>query len=149
MFRGLQVFVSGIALAGFTLAGTAVASAQEAAKPAPVMTLDSDAAVITILIKPDKTADFESVIAKYKEALGKSENPTRKKQLEGMRFFKSPMAAQGNAMYIIYVDNVVKGEEYDITRVVTEVFPVEVQTVYQKYKDSFAGRQIIPLNKVP
>ena len=113
------------------------------------MTLDSDAAVITILIKPDKTADFESVIAKYKEALGKSENPTRKKQLEGMRFFKSPMAAQGNAMYIIYVNPVVKGEEYDITRVVTEVFPVEVQTVYQKYKDSFAGRQIIPLNKVP
>jgi len=148
MFRGLQVFVSGIALAGFTLAGAAVVSAQEA-KPAPVMTLDSDAAVITILIKPDKTADFESVIAKYKEALEKSENATRKQQLAGMKFFKSPMAAQGNAMYIIYVDNVVKGEEYDITRIVTEVFPVEVQTVYQKYKDSFAGRQIIPLNKVP
>jgi hypothetical protein len=147
MFRGLQCFVSGIALAGFTLAGAAVASAQEA-KPAPVMALDSDAAVITILIKPDKTADFESVIAKYKEALEKSENPTRKQQLAGMRFFKSPTVANGNAMYIIYVDNVVKGEEYDITRVVTEVFPVEVQTVYQKYKDSFAGRQIIPLNKV-
>jgi hypothetical protein len=148
MFRGLQVFVSGIALAGFTLAGATVASAQEA-KPAPVMTLDGDAAVITILIKPDKTADFESVIAKYKEALEKSENPTRKQQLAGMKFFKSPTVAQGNAMYIIYVDSVVKGEEYDITRVVTEVFPVEVQTVYQKYKDSFAGRQIIPLNKVP
>jgi hypothetical protein len=147
MFRGLQCFVSGIALAGITLAGAAVASAQEA-KPAPVMALDSDAAVITILIKPDKTADFESVIAKYKEALEKSENPTRKQQLAGMRFFKSPTVANGNAMYIIYVDNVVKGEEYDITRVVTEVFPVEVQTVYQKYKDSFAGRQIIPLNKV-
>ena len=147
MFRGLQCFVSGIALAGFTLAGAAVASAQEA-KPAPVMALDSDAAVITILIKPDKTADFESVIAKYKEALEKSENPTRKQQLAGMRFFKSPTVANGNAMYIIYVDNVVKGEEYDITRVVTEVFPVEVQMVYQKYKDSFAGRQIIPLNKV-
>ena len=148
MFRGLQCFVSGIALAGFTLAGAAVASAQEA-KAAPVMTLDGDAAVITILIKPDKTADFESVIAKYKEALEKSENPARKQQLAGMKFFKSPTAAAGNAMYIIYVDNVVKGEEYDITRVVTEVFPVEVQTVYQKYKDSFAGRQIIPLNKVP
>ena len=147
MFRGLQCFVSGFALAGFTLAGAAVASAQEA-KPAPVMALDSDAAVITILIKPDKTADFESVIAKYKEALEKSENPTRKQQLAGMRFFKSPTVANGNAMYIIYVDNVVKGEEYDITRVVTEVFPVEVQMVYQKYKDSFAGRQIIPLNKV-
>jgi hypothetical protein len=146
MFRGLQVFVVGIALAGFTLAGTAVASAQDPAKP--VMPLDGDAAVITLLIKPDKTADFESVIAKYKEALEKNEKAVRKQQLAGMRFFKSPTQANGNAMYIIYVDNIVKGEEYDITRVVTEVFPTEVQAVYQKYKDSFAGRQIIALNKI-
>ena len=114
------------------------------------MALDGDAAVITILIKPDKTADFESVIAKYKEALEQERQSRRaRSSLPGMKFFKSPTAVQGNAMYIIYVDPVVKGEEYDITRVVTEVFPVEVQTIYQKYKDSFAGRQIIPLNKVP
>jgi hypothetical protein len=147
MFRGLQVVVSGIALAGFTLAGAAVASAQEA-KPAPVMTLDGDAAVITILIKPDKTADFESVIAKYKEAFEKSENATRKQQLAGMKFFKGASTAQG-VPYIILVEPVIKGEEYDITRVVTEVFPVEVQAVYQKYKDSFAGRGITALTKVP
>jgi hypothetical protein len=147
MFRGLQVFVSGIALAGFTLAGAAVASAQEA-KPAPVMALDGDAAVITILIKPDKTADFESVLAKYKEAMSKSDNATRKTQLAGMKFFKAP-AAQGGVPYIVVVDPVVKGEEYDITRVITEVFPVEVQALYQLYKDSFAGRGISVLTKVP
>lgn len=148
MLRGLRVVVSGIALAAFTLAGAGVASAQEP-PPAPVMVLDGDASVVTILIKGDKTADFEAVIAKYKEALGKSDNPKRKEQLAGMTFFKSPTAVQGNAMYIIYVSPVVKGEEYDITRVVTEVFPVEVQEVYAKYKDSFAGRQIIALNKIP
>ena len=147
MFRGLQVFVSGIALAGFTLAGAAVASAQEA-KPAPVMALDGDAAVITILIKPDKTADFESVLAKYKEALEKSDNAARKQQLTGMKFFKAPAAANG-VPYIVVVDPVMKGEEYDITRVITEVFPVEVQALYQKYKDSFAGRGISVLTKVP
>lgn len=148
MFRGLQVFVSGIALAGFTLAGAAVASAQEA-KAAPVMALDGDAAVITILIKPDKTADFESVLAKYKEAFEKNENAVRKTQLAGMKFFKSPTAVQGNTVYVIMVDNIQKGEEYDITRVITEVFPVEVQALYQKYKDSFAGRAITVLNKIP
>ena len=147
MFRGLQVFVSGMALAGFTLAGTAVASAQEPAKAAPVMALDGDAAVITILIKPDKTADFESVLAKYKEALGKSDNAARKQQLTGMKFFKGPAAAQG-VPYIIVVDPVMKGEEYDITRVITEVFPVEVQALYEKYKASFAGRGISALTKV-
>ena len=147
MLRGLQVLVSGVGLAVFTLAVAGVEAAQEPAKP--VMALDGDAAMVTILIKGDKTADFESVIAKYKEALAKSDNPKRKEQLAGMKFFKSPTAVQGNAMYIISVDPVVKGEEYDITRVVTEVFPVEVQEVYAKYKDSFAGRQIISLNKVP
>jgi len=145
MFRGLQVFVSGIALAGFTLAGAAAASAQEAAKPA--LTLDGDAAVITIMIKADKTADFESVIAKYKEALGKSDKDVRKQQLAGMKFYKGASTAQG-VPYIIVVDPVVKGEEYDITRIVTEVFPVEVQAVYQKYKDSFAGRGISSFTKV-
>jgi hypothetical protein len=147
MFRGLQVFVSGIALAGLTLAGAAVASAQEA-KPAPVMALDGDAAVITILIKADKTADFDSVLAKYKEALSKSDNATRKTQLSGMKFFKGAATPQG-VPYIIFVESVVKGEEYDITRVITEVFPVEVQQLYQLYKDSFAGRGISVLTKIP
>ena len=147
MFRGLQVFVCGFALAGFTLAGAAAASAQEAAKPAPALTLDGDANVITILIKADKTADFDSVLAKYKEALAKSDNAARKQQLAGMKFFKGATTPQG-VPYIIVVDPVVKGEEYDITRIVNEVFPSEVQAVFQKYKDSFAGRGIAVLTKI-
>ena len=147
MLRGLQVFVSGIALAGFTLAGTAVASAQEAAKP--VLTLEGDATVMIVLIKPDKTADFEAVVAKYKEALAKSDKPARKEQLAGLKIFKSPTAMGGNTAYIFVADPIVKGEEYDITRVINEVFPSEVTDMFNKYKDSYAGRQIIPLNKLP
>jgi hypothetical protein len=146
MLRGLQVFVSGIALAGFTLAGTAVASAQEAAKP--VLTLEGDATVMIVLIKPDKTADFEAVVAKYKEALAKSDKPARKEQLAGLKIFKSPTAMGGNTAYIFVADPIVKGEEYDITRVINEVFPSEVTDMFNKYKESYAGRQIIPLNKL-
>lgn len=146
MLRGLQVFVSGIALAGFTLAGTAVASAQEAAKP--VLPLEGDASVMIVLIKPDKTADFEAVVAKYKEALAKSDKPARKEQLAGLKIFKSPTAMGGNTAYIFVADPIIKGEEYDITRVINEVFPSEVTDIFNKYKDSYAGRQIIPLNKI-
>lgn len=150
MLRGLRIVVSGVALAGFTLVGASVVSAQEAApKAAPVMLLEGDAAVIILLIKAEGTANFESVLAKYREALAKNDNAARKTQLTGMKFFKSPAPAQGNTMFIIYVDPVVKGEEYDITRIVTEVFPVEVKEIYEKYKAAYAGRQIIPLNKVP
>ena len=146
MLRGLQVFVSGIALAGFTLAGTSAASAQEAAKP--VLPLEGDSAVMIVLIKPDKTADFEAVVAKYKEALAKSDKPARKEQLAGLKIFKSPTAMGGNTAYIFVADPIVKGEEYDITRVINEVFPSEVTDMFNKYKDSYAGRQIIPLNKL-
>ena len=147
MLRGVQVVVSGVAL-GVLLGIAGVARAQDA--PAkPVLPLEGDAVVMTILIKPDKTADFESVIAKYKEALGKSEKPARKQQLAGMKFFKSTQQAQGNSVYILYVDPVVKDEEYDISRVIAEVFPTEVQDVFNKYKEAFAGRAITALNKVP
>ena len=147
MFRGLRVFVSGIALAGFTLAGAAVASAQEPAKP--VLTMEGDATVMIVLIKPDKTADFEAVIAKYKEALEKNDKAARKEQLAGLKIYKSPTAMGGNTAYIFSIDPVVKGEEYDITRVINEVFPSEVTDFFNKYKDAYAGRQIIVLNKIP
>ena len=151
MFRGFQVFVSGIVLAALTLAGAGVASAQEPAKePAkPVLTLDGDAAIVILLIKPDKAADFEAVIAKYRDAFAKSDNPKRKEQLAGMTFLKSPTPISGNTAYIFRIDPVVSGEEYDITRVIYEVFPSEATDMFNKYKEAFAGRQIIPLNKLP
>jgi hypothetical protein len=147
MLRGFKVFVLGIALAGFTLAAAGVASAQEPAKP--VLTLDGDATIVIVLIKPDKTADFEAVIAKYREAFAKSENPKRKEQLAGLNVFKSPTAMGGNTAYVFRVDPVVKGEEYDITRIIHEVFPSESTDMFNKYKEAFAGRQVIPLNKLP
>ena len=111
----------------------------------PVLTLKGDAAVITLLIKPDKTADFELVLNRLKEALQKSEKPERQQQAAGWKIFKSSQMAQGNAVYVMRIDPVVKGQEYDITRLIAEVFPVEVQELFQKYKDAFAGRGITEL----
>jgi hypothetical protein len=146
MLGGFQVFVSGVALVAVTLAGASTAAAQQPAAPAepakPVLTINSDAAIITLLIKPDKTADFELVLNKLKEALAKSEKPERKQQAAGWKIVKSAQMAQGNAVYIMIIDPVVKGQEYDISRLIAEVFPVEVQEIFAKYKEAFAGRAI-------
>jgi hypothetical protein len=135
-----------MALAVIMLVGAPVAQAQEpaAAQPpaAPVLVLDGDIALITILIKPDKTADFETVLTKLKESLAKSEKPERKQQAAGWKIFKSTQLAQGNAVYIMRIDPVIKGQEYDISRLIAEVFPVEVQQIFELYKGAFAGRAI-------
>lgn len=144
MLRRVQIFVSGVAVAAMALAGARVAQAQDA----PVLTLDGDAAIITILIKPDKTADFEVVLAKLKEALAKSEKPERKQQAAGWKIFKSSQMAQGNAVYIMRIDPIVKGQEYDISRLIAEVFPVEVQELFNKYKEAFAGRAITTMTRL-
>jgi hypothetical protein len=135
-----------MAVAAVMLVTAPVARAQDpaAAQPpaAPVLALDGDIALITILIKPDKTADFETVLTKLKEALAKSEKPERKQQAAGWKIFKSTQMAQGNAVYIMRIDPVVKGQEYDISRLIAEVFPVEVQQIFELYKNAFAGRAI-------
>jgi hypothetical protein len=138
-------FVMGAALAAVLFIG-GPAFAQDA-PAAPVLALDGDAATITVLIKPDKTADFEFVLGRLKEALAKSEKPERKQQAAGWNIYKTSQAVQGNVAYIMIINPVVKGQEYDISRLIAEVFPVEVQEIFQKYKDSFAGRGITPLTK--
>jgi hypothetical protein len=115
----------------------------EAAKP--LLSLSGDAAIVTILIKPDKTADFELVLTKLQQALQSSPKSERKAQASGLRVFKQPQMIQGNAVYVMIIDPVVKGEEYDITRLIAEVFPVEVQEIFPKYRDAFAGRAISEL----
>jgi hypothetical protein len=151
MLRGVQWVVSGMALAGVVLAGASNAAAQEpapaqpAAEEKPVLPLEGDAVVMTVLIKPDKTADFDHVLGRLKEALQKSEKPERKQQAAGWKIFKATQQVQGNAAYIFVIDPVVPNTEYDISRLINEVFPTEVQELFAKYKDAFAGRAISSL----
>lgn len=61
------------------------ASPQELATPQAQTTLNarvfgSHAGLVLNFIKPDKTADFEAVVAKSKDALQRSDKPDRKQQ---------------------------------------------------------------------
>jgi hypothetical protein len=160
MRGGFKVFVSGAALVAMTLAGASTVTAQEPAAapaapqeekkvfPLPQKCQDCEVALITMLIKPDKTADFEMVLNKVKEALAKSDKPERKQQAAGWVIFKSAELVQGNAVYTMRIDPIVKGAEYDLMRIIAEVFPVEVQEIFAKYKDSFGGRGVAELKRL-
>lgn len=150
MLKRCRMMAAASVVVVVVLGGTSQADPQTpgtaAPEPAkPVFTLNGDAAVVTILIKPDKTVDFEHVLARLKEALQKSENPRRREQAAGWKVFRSAEPVQGNAVYVMRIDPVYKGEEYDITRLIAEVFPIEVQELFTKYKDAFAGRGVAEL----
>jgi hypothetical protein len=116
--------------------------AQQAQQAPATRVFASDAGMVLNFIKPDKTADFEAVMAKLKEALQKSPKPERKQQAQSWKVFKSPEPAQnGNVLYVFVIDPAVKGADYTVSTLLAEVFPQEVQTLYKQYAEAYASGQ--------
>jgi hypothetical protein len=122
--------------------------AQQAQPAVNTRTFPDDAGMILNFIKPDKTADFEAVMAKLKEALQKSEKPERKQQAAGWKIFKSPDAAGGNALYVFIIDPAVKGADYSVANILAEAFPADqVTELYKQYAGAYAqGQNIVNLH---
>ena len=122
----------------------AVAHAQAPAQTAPTTRVfGADSGMVLNFIKADKTADFEAVVGKLKEALQKSEKPERKQQAMSWKVFKSPEpAAGGNALYVFVIDPAVKGADYTVSNILAEAFPPDqVNTLYKQYADAYAQGQ--------
>jgi hypothetical protein len=126
-----------IAVAAFSLGA---ARAQQSQAQSPTFTLDGDIALWTMSIKPDKTADFERVMAKLREALTKSTNQTRRQQLAGWKVMKvkKPLP-DGNIAYVHIIDPVVPGADYTIMQALYDELPEERQALYELYRGAFAG----------
>jgi pyruvate/2-oxoglutarate dehydrogenase complex dihydrolipoamide acyltransferase (E2) component len=145
MFRWIALgLVAGTlsATAAFAQQPPAAAPAQQAAAAPAARMFASDAGMVLNFIKPDKTADFEAVVAKLKEALQKSAKPERKQQAASWKVFKSPdPAAGGNVLYVFMIDPAVKGADYTVSTILAEAFPQEVQALYKQYAEAYASGQ--------
>ena len=111
----------------------------------------NDAGMVLNFIKPDKTGDFEMVMAKLKEALMKSEKPERKQQAAGWKLFKSPDPAGMNVLYVFIIDPAVKGADYQVSNLIVEAFgnTAETNDLLKKYTEAYAqGMNIVNLNLV-
>jgi len=116
-----------------------------AAPPAAVPSsrkFTTDAGLMFSVIKPDKTADFEMVMAKVKEALGKSQDAKRKQQALSWRVFKGQETAPGGGIvYVWFIDPPAKDVDYTVTDILTEAFPNEAQDLWAKYTACFVSGQ--------
>jgi hypothetical protein len=136
----------------------AVLLGQEAHSGQPAaFTIDDEAALWTVAIKPDKTQDFETVMTKLREALQKSPKPERQKQVAGWKLLKmdKPMP-DGSIVYVHIIDPVVRGADYTILKILYDEFPDERQALYELYRGAFAknlslvsGAIVLDLSKTP
>ena len=112
------------------------------AQAAQALTFNGDTAILTVAIKPDKTAAFEGIMAKVREALMKSDKPERKQQAAGWKVVKSPTAMKdGTIMYMHVLSPVVKGADYTILALLYEANtdPAQQKALFEQYRDAFVA----------
>lgn len=110
----------------------------------------ADSGIMFSVISATKTADFEAVLARVKDALAKSQDPKRKQQALSWRVLKGIEAGPGgNVVYIWLLDPAVKDVEYSITTILAEAFPNEAQDLWAKYTACFvSGQTMLNLQQV-
>ena len=141
MFRFPRILIAVGCVAGLLSAQPLLAQ-QAAAAPNPFI-FPEDGGVILNFVKADKTADFEMVLGKVKEALAKSDKPERKQQAAGWKVFKaSEMGPGGAAIYVFLIDPSAKGADYSVGNLLVEAFGPEGQTLYKTYSDAYANPAI-------
>ena len=139
------------ALSATTLIAQAVPSAppQQATLAKSPYTFSADAAISLNFIKADKTADFEKIVGKLKEALQKSAKPERAQQAASWKIYKAAEPGpNGSAIYVFLVDPVVTGSDYTVSTILTEGFPQDVQPLYKTFADSYVSQNILNLSLV-
>ena len=138
--------VVGVLSSGVVWAAQPAPAAQAEPAKNPFMFM-SDGSLLINYVKPDKTADFEMVMGKIKEALAKSDKPERKAQAEGWKIFKTDLPGPSGAVtYFAIVDPVIKGNDYNMRQILTEAFGVgDTNTIYKTLADSVAGQQLVAM----
>jgi len=127
----------GVVLAGAVLilpAFSQSAFAQQAAAPQK-FTIEGDSAVLLVSVKADKTAEYEQVLAKLKEALGKSEAAEAKQQAAGWKIVKTAKPQPDGTILYLHIITPVAGADYSVLQSIYAVVkdPTEQRSLYDLY----------------
>lgn len=149
--RMLGLLLALVAFSGATGGDQAPAPAPAAAAAAKPQerVFKGDAGLIFSSVKKDKVADFESIIAKLKDALQKTSDPLKKQQAAGWKVYRaSEPSADGNTLYVFVIQPAVPGADYALGRLVIEAFPESLGDLSTKYTASVNQQSLVDLTLV-
>ena len=126
---------------------------QNVVAPAPLgRVFASEQGLIFNAIRADKVTDFETVLAKLRDALANSKDPVRNQQGWGWKIYKAAEPGpNGSVLYVFVMDPAVKGADYGVAKILSEAYPKEIMELYRMYTSAFAtaGQTLINLQPVP
>ena len=133
--------------AGVLLGGLLTSQPAEAQ---PQVTFSGNAAIMFHFVKPASQSDYEGVMQRLSDALQRSEVSGRQAQARGWKVFKAAQdfTGQGAVPYVWVIDPVQGGANYAAATILNEVFPGEIERLFNTYNGSFTDGQVkqLPVN---
>lgn len=108
----------------------------------------SGAGVLFFHVRPDRAADFEAVVARLGEALGRAADPVRRQQAEHWRIYRSAETGRDVVIYLFFFDPAVSGADYDPVRVLGEDAPADVAALYERLRADVVRVERMGLTKL-
>jgi hypothetical protein len=134
--------LSGILLAGAILVLPALTQNAFAQAAAPQkFTMDGELSLWSVAINADKTADYEKILGRVKEVLGKSSDAEAKQQLAGWKVMKMAKPMPDGKIIYTHIITPVPGADYNILQLLYKTItdPTEQKTIYDMYRGAFGG----------
>jgi hypothetical protein len=131
---------------------TAATAAAQTPTPRPVppqeYVFPAGAGAIFLHVRPDRTQDFEAVIARLSHALDQTTDPVRKQQAASWRIYKSVETPRESVIYVFFFDPASFGADYDPIKILSEALPGEVQGLYERLKADVMRVERMGLSKI-
>lgn len=108
-------------------------------------TFTSEAGLLVVSVKPDKTVDYEDAIRALQESLSKAADERHREIAKGWRVFKSAdLDAKANVVYVHVIQPAVKDVDYRPSLMLDELLGGASAEFLGKYRDAIA----VPPNKL-
>ena len=135
-----------LALAVGAVLGSSFASRSEAAAQ-PVTMFSGSTALMTNVVDPSKTADFERAMRAYGEGLAGSSNAEHNRMAAGFKVYRAVEPGPNNfVIYYWLVDPVISGANYAVAKVLADELAGgppsngdEVRELFGAYQAALAG----------
>ena len=115
----------------------------EAPPPIATRTFEAPAALVMNFVQAGSAGSFEQITRQLVEAMAASEDPERQGQAAGWTMYRvREPGPNNNAAYVWLLDPIVTNANYAVPQLLNEMFPEEVQQLYETFNQSFGVGQV-------
>ncbi|ODS57000.1 MAG: hypothetical protein ABS36_05730 [Acidobacteria bacterium SCN 69-37] len=108
----------------------------------------ADMGLLVFHVHRERAADFEAVMTRLGQALQASAAPGRREQAAGWRFFRGREEMDA-IVYVLVLEPVVRGADYDPVKMFTEFMPAEAPDLYERLKGAVVRVERLDLERLP